>query len=162
MCVYGAFVLSQMKGPGGDETDAPSDGWLVVACFHTLWSSACVRCMPSVTELVPIYQDMVSFLSIRADCQGMMNISRKYQVNLFPTFLVLRGGNVVERIEGAERVTEKLVRALTANLRDDDKVCFAKHRYRMKVEQAKLLGINLDDSELNKEEPRGQLDWTWE
>ena len=28
---------------GGDVTDAPDGGWLVLACFHTLWSTGCVK-----------------------------------------------------------------------------------------------------------------------
>ena len=31
---------------GGGTEDAPPDGWLVVACFHTLWSANCVKVMP--------------------------------------------------------------------------------------------------------------------
>ena len=48
---------------GGDETDAPEGGWLVVAVFHTLWSSGCIKVMPTVMELVPMYQDLVNFVS---------------------------------------------------------------------------------------------------
>jgi thioredoxin-like negative regulator of GroEL len=146
-------------GPGGDLTDAPVGGWLVVVCFHTLWSSACIRCMPGITELVPIYQDLASFLSVRADCQGMMAISRKYQITVFPTFLILRGGVVMDRIEGADRVTEKLVHALSIRAKDDDKVCFAKHRFRIQQEQAKLFGIDVKPEAV---EERGQLDWAWD
>lgn len=36
----GAWKYEMM---GGDEQDAPENGWLVVAVFHTLWSQNCVR-----------------------------------------------------------------------------------------------------------------------
>jgi hypothetical protein len=49
------------------DPETPDNGWLVIACFHALWSSASVTAMSSVTELVPIYQDVVSFLSVRCD-----------------------------------------------------------------------------------------------
>ena len=35
----GAWKYEMM---GGDEQDAPENGWLVVAVFHTLWSQSCV------------------------------------------------------------------------------------------------------------------------
>jgi thiol-disulfide isomerase/thioredoxin len=149
----------EIKGQGGDETDAPPEGWLVVACFHTLWSAGCIKCMPGVTELVPMYQDMVNFLSVRADCQGMLAISRKLNITTFPTFALFRGAQELERIEGHERVVEKLVRALSTHLRPSDKMAHSKHRHRIKIERALLLGLDPPTEEI---EERGQLDWTWD
>eukprot|EP01035_Chromulina_nebulosa_P067609 gene67609-92611_t len=60
----GAWKYEMM---GGDEQDAPENGWLVVAVFHTLWSQNCIKVMPSIEELIPIYQDMINFISIKAD-----------------------------------------------------------------------------------------------
>jgi thioredoxin-like negative regulator of GroEL len=149
----------EVKGQGGDETDAPPGGWLVIACFHTLWSAGSLKCMPAVTELVPMYQDMVNFLSVRADCQGMVSISRKFEVKTFPTFFIFRGGQLLERIEGHERVVEKLVRLLSVHLKPSDKMAHSKHNHRIKTEQALLLGLEPPTEEV---EERGQLDWCWD
>ena len=55
LCIY--YILLQVKG--GDDIDAPPDGWLVVAAFHTLWSKHSIAIMPALAEVVPLYQDMV-------------------------------------------------------------------------------------------------------
>ncbi len=61
---------------GGEEAQAPPKGWLVVAIFHTLWSKQSIKVMPLVAEVVPMFQDAASFVSVRADCQGMTLISK--------------------------------------------------------------------------------------
>ena len=148
----------EMKG-GSDDIDAPPEGWLVIACFHTLWSAGCIKIMPAVTELVPLYQDMSTFLSVRADCQGMVSISKSLNITQFPTFLVLRGGVEIERLEGHERIIERLVRSLSSNLKESDKMCHAKRRHRIRLEKALELGLAPPAEEV---EEKGQLSWTWD
>ena len=141
---------------GGDETDAPAEGWLVVACFHTLWSSASVKIMPALNEVVPMFQDSVSFLSIRADGQGMAPISKALKVTKFPTIIVLRGGNELTRIEGQERVVEQVLRAINGNLTAEDKMARIKHRHRIRMEKALALGqTDIPD----EPEEKGQIEW---
>jgi hypothetical protein len=144
---------------GGDETDAPPNGWLVIACFHTLWSSASVKILPAIVELVPVYQEMASFLSIRADGQGVVKVSKNLKIKIFPTIIVLRGGKELERIEGDDRPVERLVRCLSQNLTDMDKSCHAKYKHRLRLEKALEMGLEAPSEE---EEERGQLSWTWD
>lgn len=151
------FCYVQMKG--GDDIDAPAEGWLVVACFHTLWSQHSIKTMPTVAELVPLYQDMSTFLSIRADCYGMVQVSKSLNIEQFPTILVLRDGVEVERITGHERVIERLVHSLSNNLKESDKICHAKRRVRVRLEKALELGIIPPAEEI---EEKGQLSWTWD
>eukprot|EP01038_Epipyxis_sp_PR26KG_P004031 gene4031-5768_t len=145
---------------GGDETDAPPGGWLVVAVFHTLWSAGCIKVMPAVTELVPMYQDMMNFVSVKADCQGMVGISKSLNVTVFPTFIIFRGGKELERLEGHEKAVEKLVRSLSSYIGNDDKVCHAKQRHRLRLEKALALGQEVPEEE--QPEEQGQLDWTFD
>lgn len=145
---------------GGDDIDSPPKGWLVVACFHTLWSAGCIKVMPSVTELVPLYQDMATFLTVRADCHGMAPISKSLNITTFPTFVFFRGGKEVERIVGHDRVVEKLVRSLASHLDDADKVCHAKRRHRIRLEKALELGLDAPPEE--EPDEQGELEWTWD
>lgn len=151
----------EVEVKGGDETDAPEGGWLVVAVFHTLWSAGCVKVLPNVTELVPMYQNMLNFVSVKADCQGMVAVSKELKVTEFPTFIIFRGGKELERLEGHERVVEKLVRALGTHLTPEDKGAHAKHRHRLRLEKALEQGLDSVPEEEEKEE-RGQLDWTFD
>lgn len=157
--------IEEMKGC--DELDAPPGGWLVVACFHTLWSTGCIKIMPTVTELVPMFQDSTTFLSVRADCQGMMKMSKSLKIKCFPTFLVLRGGTEISRIEGEDHAIEKLIRCLSKSLLENmsengnqlDKIAHSKRVYRQKLEKALTTGAELPEEENDE---RGQIDWTWD
>jgi hypothetical protein len=146
---------------GGDETDAPPGGWLVVACFHTLWSSTSSKIMPSIAELAPLYQDVALFLSVRADSVELAPVSKSLKVKRFPTFVMLRGGVELQRIEGGERIVEKIVAFLAKNVTSADKAAHAHRRHRLRVERAQELGIALNAEEDASDE-RPQLDWTWD
>jgi thioredoxin 1 len=145
---------------GGDEVDAPPKGWLVVAVFHTLWSASCIKIMPSVHELVPIYQDILNFVSVKSDGQGLISISKSFNVKSFPTFVVLRGGKEVDRIEGTDRMVERLMRSLASNITTEDKACRAKYRHRLRIEAALETGQAFVEEET--QERTGQLDWTFD
>jgi hypothetical protein len=151
----------ELEVKGGDETDAPEGGWLVVAVFHTLWSAGCIKVLPSVTELVPMYQNMCNFVSVKADCQGMVGISKSLNVVEFPTFIIFRGGKEIERLCGHERVVEKLVRCLGALVTEKDKAAHAKQRHRLRLQKALEQGLDKVPEEEENEE-RGQLDWTFD
>jgi len=123
-----------------------------------------------VTELVPMYQSMLTFLSVRADGQGMIEISKELEVKEFPTFIIFRGGKELERLVGYDRVIEKLIRSVAMYITPEDKVAHAKYRYRLKLEKAIELGTiskdnipddNYDDNNGENEE-KGQQDWTFD
>lgn len=146
---------------GVDETDAPEKGWLVVAVFHTLWSSNCIKTMPFLHDLVPMYQNIVNFVSIKADGNGMMSVAKSMNVNAFPTIVVLRGGKEIQRLEGSEKVVEKLIRLLAVHITEEDKAAKAKYRYRLKMQQALEAGIEFVEPEEDTK-PVGQIDWTFD
>jgi hypothetical protein len=77
----------------------PPGGWLCVAAFHVLWSEACVKIMPRFEELAPMFP-AVSFVSVRADWQGVDSIAKENGVDTFPTLMVLRGGREVIKLTG--------------------------------------------------------------
>lgn len=136
-----------------------------MACFHTLWSAGSVKVMPAVVELVPLYQEMVTFVTVRADCHGMAPLARSLGIKVFPTFILFRGGVEVKggRIEGAEHTSEKIVRLLNANVTDSDKEAHAKRKQRIRIEKAIALGedpSSLADEDVSKKQI--QLDWTWD
>lgn len=126
-----------------------------------------------MTELVPMYQSMLTFLSVRADGQGMIEISKELEVKEFPTFIIFRGGKELERLVGYDRVIEKLIRSVAMYITPEDKVAHAKYRYRLKLEKAIELGtINKDnlleykdnyyDDNDGENEEKGQQDWTFD
>jgi thiol-disulfide isomerase/thioredoxin len=149
----------QYESVGGDEQDAPSNGWLVVAVFHTLWSTDCINIMPAVEEMIPIYQDVVNFVSVKADRQGMKEVSKQMKITSFPTFLVMRGGKEIDRVEGSERVIERVIRSMNLNVTQNDKVARAKHRHRIRLERALELGKPFVEEEV---EEKVGLDWTFD
>lgn len=144
---------------GGDETDAPTGGWLVVAVFHTLWSSGSIKVVAAMTELVAIYQDMVNFLSVRSDMTGLAEIAKLNNVKTFPTVILYRGGVEIDRVEGPERTVETFVRILTSNLTEEDKACRAKHRHRLRLEKALESGEEITEPVV---EEAGEIDWTFD
>jgi hypothetical protein len=117
-----------------------------------------------------MYQSMLTFLSVRADGQGMIEISKELEVKEFPTFIIFRGGKELERLVGYDRVIEKLIRSVAMYITPEDKVAHAKYRYRLKLEKAIELGTlskdhvpddNYDDNNGENEE-KGQQDWTFD
>lgn len=147
---------------GGDEQYAPPGGWLVVACFHTLWSTGSLKVMPNIAELAPLYQDSTTFISVRADSVDLIQTARTLNVKKFPTFVVLRGGNEVHRIEGSERVIEKIVGYLAKNVSGADKTSHQQRRLHRKMERDAANGGVVDEDEIDPLAERPQLDWTWD
>jgi hypothetical protein len=71
----------------------PEGGWLALAAFHVLWSDECDRLEEILTELSPFYTyPIVTFMSVRADSQDIMNISKDLSIDSFPTIVLFRGG----------------------------------------------------------------------
>ena len=91
----------------------------------------------------------------------MVAISKSLNINVFPTVLVLRGGKEMERLEGQERLVERIVRCLSNRVTVADKSAHVKHRHRLRLEKALEMGVELTEEE-EVEEERGQLDWTFD
>lgn len=144
----------------GDIQDAPEDGWLVVVLFHTLWSQDCIQAMPTIEELIPLYQDSVHFISVKADAVHLKEISKTYKISAFPTLVLLRGGKEVDRIVNADRLIDRLVQSINGQLRPDDKVARAKYRHRLRAEKALLEGKQIEEEEA--QERTGEVEWTFD
>ena len=128
-----------------------------MACFHTLWSAASVKVMPSINEVITMFHDSVNFLSIRADGQGMAAISKELKIKCFPTIILLRGGKELKRVEGAERLVEQLINEVRTALTTEDKVSHAKQRHRIRLERALALGLPDVEEEV---EEAGEVSFT--
>ena len=158
---------------GLDETDAPAGkgGWLVVAVFHALWSATCLKVIPLLQDLVPIYQDHVPFLSVKADQTGMSALAKQFNITSFPAIILFRGGKEIDRIEttlGGDgslnngRIVERLVRVLNSTITDEDKLARAKYRHRVRLEKAKELGLITNEEEEIGKDGEQDLDWTFD
>ena len=114
--------------------------------------------MPAVNQVVTMFHDSVNFLTIRADGQGMAAISKELKVKTFPTLILFRGGKELSRIEGQERAVEKLVANIKGVLSPEDKVARAKHRHRLRLEEAIKLGLTEVEEEEVEETGQVNLD----
>lgn len=145
---------AQMKG--GDDEGAPPGGWLVVACFHTLWSSKSISLIPALTDIIPTFQDRVSFISVRADGEGLESVAKKLKIIQFPTLLILRGGKELERI-GDKNTISKLIAFLNQTITREDKVASILRRESQLAE----LPTDVVDEPMDLEE-NVDLGWTWD
>lgn len=96
---------------------APPGGWLTVAAFHVVWSENCVKLMPRIAELAPMFP-AVSFLAVNADSAEMGGLSKELGVDDFPTIVIYRGGKEVRFFcislsGGSWRISQTLVVAGT-------------------------------------------------
>jgi hypothetical protein len=75
--------------------------------------------MTPLTELVPIYQDMVHFISVRADGTSMAPVSKNYKINTFPTILIFRGKNILllQALPKITLMTEERLAGLSFSIR---------------------------------------------
>ena len=92
----------------GDEP--PPGGWLVMVMFHVLWDKDCVKVMESMQELAPAFP-AVKFVSVRGDNHELQAIAQDgemdekgYNIQEFPTMILMRGGEELSRIEGRMRL----------------------------------------------------------
>ena len=139
---------------------SPSGGWLSVVMVHALWSSASIKLMSRFSELVPIYP-FVSFFTVRADISGLDKIVKDVGVLEFPSFLVLRGGKLLEGalISGKDRTLERLILALTSNITEADRSAYTQYLFRQKEEIGKA-GDNIDEDEDEDEDT--EVVWNWD
>jgi thiol-disulfide isomerase/thioredoxin len=139
------------------ESLAPSGGWLSVVLVHTLWSSASVKLMSRFSELVPMYP-FVSFFTVRGDISGMDKIVKDFGVVEFPSFMVFRGGKLLEGalICGKDRIIERLLLTIGANVTEADRAAYVQYQYRLKEQAGK--GVDEDESD----EEDSELLWNWD
>jgi len=129
-------------------------GRLVVVAMHVLWSANCVRLMPSVREVIPVFP-LCKFVSVRADCVGLSTLAQELHVTTFPTILIFREGQELPggRVVGGTRTIEKLMAALNSLINDEDRA-----RYQLKLEKERAAGVKVEE----EEEESAELQWTWD
>ena len=136
----------------------PEGGWLALAAFHVLWSDECERLEEVLAELSPFYMyPVVTFMSVRADAQDIMNIAKDLSVHSFPAIILFRGGKPVDggRLDGSDRLSERITKLLEANVTAADQ-----EAYTVWVEDQKQSG-HLEEVEEHVED-EGELEWTWD
>jgi thioredoxin 1 len=79
-------------------SEIPEDG-LVVIDFFAPWCGPCKRIAPVYVELAEKYSQ-ITFLKV--DVDESEDIGSKYSIESLPTFVFLKDGVEVKRIEGAD------------------------------------------------------------
>lgn len=78
--------------------EIPMKGSVVIDFFAT-WCGPCKKIAPAFEQLATVYPSIV-FLKVDVDESG--ELVDKYSVQAMPTFVFLKDGVVVKRIEGAD------------------------------------------------------------
>jgi hypothetical protein len=127
---------AQVTGGCSDDIDPPpAKGWLVAAYFHTLWNSGSVACLSTLADIVPSFSNSATFLSVRADAQSVIAISKKLKIKEFPTVVLFRKGEEIDRISGEENFASKFTHMISQYVDEDDRVAHAKRRERLRQEK---------------------------
>jgi len=71
----------------------------VLVEFYVAWCEYCDKFMPTLMELAKKYKGRVRFATI--DCEQNGNLTSKMGVTVFPTFYLIKDGNVLDRYYGA-------------------------------------------------------------
>jgi len=86
-----------------------SEGKLVVIDFFATWCGPCVKIAPFIEGLSHSFKDVI-FLKIDVDGEFVQDSIQKHEINCMPTFVFLKNGAQIDRLEGAseEELTEKM------------------------------------------------------
>ncbi|CAM9275162.1 unnamed protein product [Choristocarpus tenellus] len=82
---------------------------LVVIDFHATWCGPCRRIAPFIQTLANSTPEVV-FLKV--DVDNNSEAAQKYEIEAMPTFLFIKGGEVLEKVMGASE--EKIGAAIQA------------------------------------------------
>ena len=91
------------------EAEVLSADGTVIVDFWATWCMPCQMMHPIVEELAEKHPEVKV---CKIDCDENMELAKKYKVLSIPTFLVFRGGDVVDRAMGVRPVSalEELIR----------------------------------------------------
>lgn len=78
--------------------EIPATGSVVIDFFAT-WCGPCKKIAPAFEKLAEVYPS-IAFLKV--DVDESPELVDKYEVNAMPTFIFIKDGVVVKRIEGAD------------------------------------------------------------
>ena len=89
-----------MKILSGAEIKAlQADGALVVVDFYVDWCGPCKMLTPVMEELAKEYEGKVEIVKLNVDNDN--DFAREYGVMSIPTFVVMKNGEVVNKVVGA-------------------------------------------------------------
>jgi thioredoxin 1 len=81
-----------------DATEIPSTGSVIID-FFAIWCGPCKKIAPAFEKLAEVYPS-IAFLKVDVDeSPGLVD---KYDIQAMPTFVFLKDGVIVKRIEGAD------------------------------------------------------------
>jgi thioredoxin 1 len=78
---------------------AANAGKLIVIDFTATWCGPCQRVAPIFVQMSEKYGDVVF---VKVDVDDAAEVAEAYGVNCMPTFIFLKNGSVVHKIEGAD------------------------------------------------------------
>jgi len=101
--VHPSATLSDLEG---EIQSAALQGKLVVIDFTATWCGPCKLIAPVFEELSDEFSSRAKF--IKVDVDENSDAAQRYGVSAMPTFLFIKGGEVVEKVMGAnaERLRE--------------------------------------------------------
>jgi thioredoxin 1 len=78
-----------------------SDTSAVLVDFHATWCGPCHAVAPIYAKLAEEHSSPSNVAFVKVDVDEQPEIAAKYGITAMPTFLVIKGGNVVQTIRGA-------------------------------------------------------------
>ena len=83
------------------EVLASAGSQAIIIDFTASWCPPCQMIKPIFESLAEQYQGKVVFIKVDVDDQS--DIAQQFEVSCMPTFVVLKDGQVVGRMEGANK-----------------------------------------------------------
>lgn len=80
------------------QDDIPQQGCVVIDFFAT-WCGPCKVVAPKFEEMSKVYPN-ITFLKV--DVDESAELAEKYDIRAMPTFVFLRDGQTIHKIEGAD------------------------------------------------------------
>lgn len=80
-------------------SDIPQSGSVVIDFFAT-WCGPCKRIAPAFEDLADKYYPAIAFFKV--DVDESPELVEMYSISAMPTFVFLKNGQVVKRVEGAD------------------------------------------------------------
>ena len=75
--------------------DLVNQGGVTVVEFWAAWCGYCIRMMPIIEEIAGELEGKANFVKVNADEEP--ELARNLQVEVLPTFVILKDGEVVDR-----------------------------------------------------------------
>ena len=79
-------------------SEIPAKGKIILDCFAT-WCGPCKRIAPTFEKMAG---EFPYIMFLKADTDASPEIADAFQVNALPTFVFIKDGRVVDRVEGAD------------------------------------------------------------